>query len=65
MSYDRWALKVTGISNFLLCNPLRYNPPATNEKLQNLSQTWLDIQSSLFLWISEELDSLAEKQKNY
>ena len=28
-----------------------------------LSQTWLNIQSSLFPWLSEELGSLTEKQQ--
>jgi len=35
MKYDRRALKVTGISNFLLCKPLIYNPPATREVTNN------------------------------
>jgi hypothetical protein len=28
-----------------------------------LSQTWLNIQNSLFPWLSEELGSLTEKQQ--
>jgi hypothetical protein len=28
-----------------------------------LSQTWLNIQSSLFPWLSEELGALTEKQQ--
>ena len=30
-----------------------------------LSQTWLNIQSSLFPWLSEELGALTEKQQEW
>jgi hypothetical protein len=33
--------------------------------LGTLSQTWLNIQSSLFPWLSEELGSLTKKQQEW
>jgi NTP pyrophosphatase (non-canonical NTP hydrolase) len=32
-------------------------------KLYTLSQTWLNIQTSLFPWLSEELGELTDKQQ--